>query len=142
MKFPSFLKVFGDQTYRSPNPPKEEAEQITFINWLRQTYPDTLGAIAVHIKNEGKRTKLQIENDKMNGLTAGAPDVMIPGAPSLLIEIKRKDCTKSCWQPAQLEYLKAAHDQGAFVCVALGHEAAKEAVQCYLKSITSTINAG
>lgn len=136
MIFPSFLKVFGDQAYRNPKAPKEEAEQITFINWIRQTYPDTLGAIAVHVKNEGRRTKQQVERDKMNGLTAGAPDVMIPGAPALLIEIKRKDHTKSRWQPAQLEYLKAAHDQGAFVCVALGHEAAMEAVQFYLKSIT------
>lgn len=136
MKFPDWIKIFGDQAYRSPKAPKEEAEQITFINWLRQTYPDTLGSIAVHIKNEGKRTKLQIENDKMNGLTAGAPDVIIPGSPSLLIEIKRKDHTKSRWQPRQLEYLESAHKQGAFVCVALGHEAAMEAVQCYLKSIT------
>lgn len=26
-------------THDNPNPPKEEAEQITFINWIRQTYP-------------------------------------------------------------------------------------------------------
>lgn len=136
MKFPEWIRVFGDQTYRDDKCPKEEAEQITFFNWLRQTYPDTLGAIAVHVKNEGKRTKLQIENDKMNGLTAGAPDVLIPANPALLIEIKRKDHTKSRWQPNQLEYLEAAHKQGAFVCVALGHEAAKEVITCYLQHIS------
>lgn len=136
MIFPEWLQVFGDQSYRNDKCPKEEAEQITFFNWIRQAYPDTLGAIAVHIKNEGKRTKQQIENDKMNGLTAGATDVLIPSGRSLVMEIKRKDHTKSRWQPKQLDYMKAAHYQGAFVCVALGHEAAKEAVLCYLKSIS------
>ena len=135
MRFPKWISVFGSQDYRGECP-QELAEQITFFQWLQRAHPE-LHRIAVHPRNEGKRSYQQARMQRLEGaLNAGAPDVMIPVAPALLIEIKRKDHTKSRWQPAQLEYLKAAHDQGAFVCVALGHEAAKEAVQCYLKSIS------
>jgi len=47
--------------------------------------------------------------------------------------MKRQDHTKSKWQPGQLEYLEAAHYAGAFVCVALGWEAAMEAVEDWLE---------
>lgn len=135
MKFPSFLNVFGDVSYRGECP-QEQAEQITFFQWLRLQHPE-LHRIAVHPRNEGKRTHHQARMQRLEGsLNVGASDVIIPAGRAFVCEIKRKDHTKSRWQPAQLEYLKAAHDQGAFVCVALGHEAAKDAVQCYLKSIS------
>lgn len=135
MKFPQWLSCFGQQDYRGECPP-ELAEQITFFQWLRLQHPD-LHRIAIHPRNEGKRTYQQARRQRLEGaLTKGAADIIIPGAPSFLCEMKRRDHTKSRWEDGQLEYLKAAHDQGAFVCVALGHEAAMEAVQCYLKSIS------
>ena len=131
MKFPPWLRVHGDQTYRG-DCPKEEAEQITFINWLRREYPDTLGALVVHVKNEGKRTVQQAALDRAGGMTKGAADILVPGAPCLVLELKRRDHTQSSWQSGQQDYLKAAHEAGAFVAVCLGAEGAKSAVQEYL----------
>lgn len=133
MRFPPWLQVFGDQSHRDKNCPKEQLEQITFISRLRRQYPDTLGALAVHVKNEGKRTHGQVMFAKAEGLTKGAPDIIIPTSPPMLIEIKRRDHTASRWQDGQLDYLEAAHKLGAFACVALGADAAMEAVQQWLE---------
>src|SRR5690625_3531637 len=133
MRFPDFLKVYGRQDYRGECPP-ELAEQITFFQWLQRSYPD-LHRIAVHPRNEGKRTYQQARMQRLEGsLNVGASDVIIPGGVSFVCEIKRQDHTKSRWQKGQIEYLEAAHNAGAFVCVALGSSAAMEAVISYLSS--------
>jgi len=128
MKVPSWLPLYGDPSYRG-DCPTESAEQMTFINRLRREYPDTLGMIVVHVKNEGKRHAWQADRDKALGLSTGACDVIIPGAPTLLLELKRRDHTRSKFQPGQLEYMQAAQAAGAIVCVALGADAAMEAVK-------------
>lgn len=130
MKVPSWLPLYGDPSFRG-DCPTESAEQMTFINRLRREYPDTLGLIVVHVKNEGKRYSWQVARDKALGLTTGACDIIIPGAPTLLIELKRRDNTKSRFQPGQLEYMQAAQSAGAVVCVALGADAAMEAVKAW-----------
>jgi len=48
---------------------------------------------------------------------------------SLVMELKRKDHTQSKWQPGQEAYLRAAQAAGAYACIALGYEAAIEAVR-------------
>lgn len=130
MKFPSWLRVYGDQSWRG-DCPTESAEQMTFVNRLRTRWPDTLGRVVVHIQNEGKRHAWQAQRDKAAGMTAGAADIVVPGRVTLLIELKRRDHTKSKFQPGQVEYLQAAHDMGAFVCVALGADAAMQAVEAW-----------
>lgn len=127
MKFPPWLPLYGDPSFRG-DCPTESAEQMTFINRLRQKHPDTLGKIVVHIKNEGKRHAWQADCDKALGMTTGACDIIIPGNPTLMIELKRRDHTKSRFQPGQLEYMQAAQAAGAIVCVALGADAAMEAI--------------
>ena len=128
MKFPSWLKVYGDTSYRGECP-SETLEAITFFAQLRREYPDTYGLIATHIRNEGKRSWEQVARQKAEGMTKGAPDIIIPTRRAFVCEMKRRDHTKSKWQPMQLEYLKSAHDAGAFVCVALGYDAAYSAFQ-------------
>ncbi len=128
MRFPDWMTVYGDTTYRGACPP-ESAEQITFFSALRRAHPNVLGRIAIHPRNEGKRRYQQTARHKAEGMTAGAPDIIIPGCPAFVCELKRRDHTQSSWQPAQREYLQAAHQAGAFVCVALGWEAAFEAVK-------------
>ena len=130
MKFDKHLKIYGDLSYRGKCP-TEAMEQSTFINWLRRTSPD-YGPLVVHIKNEGKRTIYQTQRDKAQGMTTGASDIIIPGNPAFVCEMKRRDHTKSRWQDGQQEYLLRCHRVGAFACVALGHEAAKEAFQCWI----------
>lgn len=127
MKFPPNLKVYGDQSYRGKCP-SETAEQSTFFNILRRKYPETYGAVALHIKNEGKRTIQQLAKMKAEGgFVPGASDIVIPGSPTMVMELKRKDHTQSSWQKGQQEYLLTAQSLGAFVCVALGYEAAIQA---------------
>jgi hypothetical protein len=133
VKIPDWLPVYGDVDFRG-DCPTETAEQIAFFNIIRRDYPD-VGSTAVHPKNEAKRKgkdfyKLKI--DKALGLTPGASDIIIPGLPSFVCEMKRKDHTKSKWQVDQLPYLETCKDNGAFVCVAFGHEAALEAFEKWM----------
>lgn len=128
MKIPEWLPLYGDPGYRNKNCPQESAEQITFFNVLRREYPE-LGIIAIHPRNEGKRTHHQAARQKAEGMATGASDIIIPGNPAFVCELKRQDHTCSRWQDGQLEYLEAAKNNGAFVCVALGYKAALEALQ-------------
>jgi hypothetical protein len=131
MRFPEWLPVYGDQEYRNKKCPVESAEQITFFNTLRRDYPE-LGRIAIHPRNEGKRTANQAQRQKAEGMTPGASDIIIPGSPAFVCELKRQDHTLSAWEPNQLEYLATAQTMGAFVCVALGHKAALEALEVWI----------
>lgn len=132
MKIPPWLKVYGDPSFRGQCP-SEAAEQATFFNRIRKQYPDTFGRIATHIKNEGKRSQNQVAKDKMQGLTKGASDIIIPANPAFICELKRKDHTKSSWQTGQQDYLKTSQELGSFVCLALGVDGAWEAFEEYLR---------
>lgn len=123
MKFPPWLDVYGDLAFRGKCP-TETLEQVTFFNRIRQT---KWGTICLHPRNEGNRTHHQTAKQKAEGMTPGASDIIIPGAPTFVCELKRQDHTQSQWEPGQLEYLETAKNAGAFVCVGLGVEGAWEA---------------
>ena len=136
MKFPEWMKVYGDQLFRG-DCPTETSEQVAFFAKLKRKHPH-LHAIAIHPKNEGKRIKgqfQQLAKDKAMGLNVGSADIIIPASPAFVCELKRKDHTKSKFQAGQVEYLKNCQAMGAFVCVALGHEAAMHAVDEYAKTV-------
>ena len=135
MKFNPQIRVFGDQSYRDKKCPTENAEQITFVSRVRAKYPDNYGAVIIHVKNEGKRTHYAARMDKAAGLTKGAPDIVIPAKRTILIELKRRDHTLSRWQEDQQEYLVAAQSLGAWVCVALGADAAMEALETAINEL-------
>lgn len=120
------VPIYGDQKWRGKCP-KEELEQVTFFNRLRREYPDTYGLIALHPRNEqqlrGSQHRILMQQ-KAEGMTPGASDIVIPGSPAFVCEMKRKDHTLSSWQDGQVKYLAAAQAAGAFACVALGWEAA------------------
>jgi len=132
MKFPMHIKIYGDTSYRGECA-TEGMEQITFFARLRHQWPKTWGLIALHPRNEGKRSFRQVSFQKAEGMTKGASDIIIPGAPTFICEIKRRDHTKSAWQDGQQEYLTAAQDIGAFVCIALGADSAIAAFEDYLE---------
>lgn len=127
MKFNKLVKVYGDISYRGVCPP-ESAEQKTLFAEIRRRWPDTLGAIAIHPRNEGERHFIQAAIHKSEGMVKGAADLIIPGWPTFVCELKRRDHTKCKWEAGQLEYLLACQKQGAFVCVALGWDAALDAI--------------
>lgn len=130
------VPVYGDIKFRGACP-KEEIEQVTFFNRLRREYPDTYGLIALHPRNEqqlrGSQHRTMI-SQKAEGMTAGASDIIIPGSPTFVCEMKRRDHTLSTWQEGQKEYLKAAQEQGAFACVGLGVDGAWEAFDKWRKA--------
>ena len=129
------VRVYGDRTWRGACP-AEGQEQATFFNKIRREFPDTYGALAVHIRNEQQLRGGQfsaVAKQKIEGMTPGASDIIIPARVTFVCELKRKDHTKSKWQPDQEKYLIAAHDNGAFACVALGYEAAFEALYDWQK---------
>lgn len=128
------ILTFGNLDFRG-RCPTEGLEQVTFFNRLRQEYHDTWGRIAIHPRNEDQLKGGQFSGmakKKAEGMTPGASDIVIPSAPAFVCELKRQDYTQSAWQYGQLDYLKAAHNCGAFVCVALGYVGAWQAFEYYL----------
>jgi hypothetical protein len=131
VKFNPDIPVYGDTSYRGPCA-SETNEQTTFFNELRRKYPD-IALIALHPRNEGKRTYQQAMRHKAEGMAAGASDIIICGSPTFVCELKRQDHTKSKWQDSQEDFLTTAKSYGAFVCVALGYKAALEALERWLE---------
>lgn len=126
--------VYGDTSFRGKCP-TEALEMVTFFARLRREYPATWGALAIHPRNEGLKERGQfasVQRHAAEGMIKGAADIIIPGRPTFVCELKRKDHTQSSWQEGQVEYLTAAHEAGAFACVALGHEAAWMAVRLWI----------
>lgn len=133
MKFYPEIAVYGDTKWRGKCP-KEEVEQASFFSKMRREYPASWGLIALHPRNEGLKEKGQFSSvikHAAEGMTKGASDIIIPGSPSFVCEMKRQDHTQSTWQEGQPEYLLAAKNAGAFVCVALGAVAAWEAFEAW-----------
>lgn len=126
------VTVFGDVTFRGKCPP-EQVEQVTFFNRIRREYPTSWGLLAYHPRNEGKMTARQVLAAKLEGLTPGASDIIIPARLAFVCEMKRQDHTQSAWQPGQVEYLQAAERAGAFACVALGYKGAWDAFEEWAK---------
>ena len=132
---PAGIQVYGDTAFRGKCA-LESQEQATFFNTLRRVYPDTLGRIALHPRNEQQLKGGQFRGmakQKAEGMTLGSSDIIIPGRVSFVCELKRRDHTQSKWQDGQVEYLTAAHEMGAFSCVALGWEAAWLALEDWRK---------
>ncbi len=124
------VRVFGDLDSRA-NCPSEAIEQASLVNWLRREYPSGIGALVVHIENEGKLSGgqfHQMRKRRAMGMTKGAADIIIPAGVSFVCEMKRTNYTKSKWQDGQIEYLINAAAAGSFACVALGFSAGKEAI--------------
>jgi hypothetical protein len=136
-KFPMWLDVYGDFSYRGDCPP-ESAEQKTFFNWIRREHAATYGVIALHPRNEGRRSYGTAWHETAEGMAIGASDIIIPGCPSFVCELKRRDHTKCKLSNEQLGYLLASKTAGSFVCVALGADAARDAFFAWMSAISSS----
>lgn len=126
--------IYGDTEWRGKCP-AESMEQVTFFSRLRREYPTTWGRLALHPRNEQQLRGGHIRaiaNQKAEGMTTGASDIIIPGRVTFVCELKRHDHTQSKWQSGQVEYLTAAHTAGAFACAALGADAAWQALEAWL----------
>lgn len=131
------VPIYGDQSFRGQCP-IESLEQITFFNRLRREYPATWGALALHPRNEQMLRNGQfsaLSRHKAEGMTPGAADIIIPARVAFVCELKRRDHTKSAWQTGQIEYLSAAASAGSFACLALGADAAWDALQDWINAL-------
>ena len=137
MKMHEDIKVFGDMDFRG-DCLLEDAELMTFFNQLRMRYP-VLAQVAIHPDNEGlvlgSGHHHHIKQKAKGAIKKGAADIILVGYPTFVCELKRKDHTKSKWQDGQLDFLQTSQKLGAFVCVALGYEAALQALNDWLKLI-------
>lgn len=119
------VRIYGEA--RLKNAPSESLEMATFFSRLRRVYPDSYGSLAIHVRNEGKRSFSEINKMKIEGgWVKGTPDIIIPGAPSFLCELKSMKIGSKA-SKEQIMYLESAISIGAFACIAYGHEAAWEA---------------
>ena len=134
MKLPQDIRIWGNTEFRG-DCPSEALEQVTFFARLRRQYPDSYGIIALHPRNEGKRTHLQVAKEKSEGMTTGATDIVIPGRQTFICELKRRDHTKSKLGDEQLAFMRASGKAGAYVCIALGVDAAWEAFEDWRKNV-------
>ena len=120
------IKTYGTQL--AGDQPSEAAEMTTFFNQLKKLHPD-IHALALHVRNEGKRDHKDANIMKLQGgFIKGAPDIVIMGKPTFLCEMKSKS-KKSRVAKEQIEFLERADKAGCFCCVAYGWEAAIEAVR-------------
>ena len=137
MKMHKDIKVYGNVDFRG-DCPLEDAELMTFFNQLRIKYPD-IAKVAIHPDNEGLILGTghhhHIKQKAKGAIKKGAADIIICGCPTFVCEMKRQDHTKSKWQDGQLDFLQTSQGLGAFVCVALGYEAALQALNDWLKLI-------
>lgn len=130
MKIPQHIPLYGDSAYRGKCP-KEDAEHKAIFRWMKLQHPK-YHAVMIHPKNEGKRRPGQYQYDKSMGLNKGASDVIIPGNPSFICELKRKNPSLCTISVDQIKYLEACEANGCFACVALGFEGFVEAFNAYL----------
>lgn len=102
--------------------PTEHAEQVTFVTWLRKTFPDVR---IFAIPNGGLRHAKVAQSLKAEGASPGVPDLYIPEW-KLWIEMKRiKGGRLSPEQKDWIQYLESVGDD---VIIAKGWEAARDAI--------------
>lgn len=130
MKIPENIPVFGEKVKGCKIP--ESAHMKTFFNTLRREHPE-YGAIALHIRNEGNKTPQQVIREKVEGMVTGASDIVIPGRPSFVCELKSQS-TRATISDEQISYLLAAQAAGAFSCVAIGYTGAMQAFYAWIKT--------
>lgn len=129
------VPIYGDTKYRGKCP-SEGMEQMSFFNRIRREFPTSYGLIALHPRNEGLKIGGQLAaviKHKAEGMTKGAADIIVPGCPTFICEMKRQDHSQSKWQDGQREYLEASQEAGAFACVALGASAAWDAFNHWMR---------
>ncbi len=132
MRLPKQIPIYGDIHFRDKNCRAESTEQKEFFGILKECYPK-IYRLAFHPKNGAKRTPQQIQAAKEQGaLNPGVSDIIVPGNPTFVCELKRVDHTESTLSKDELDYLIASQDGGAFSCIALGCEGALMALNEWL----------
>lgn len=113
---------------------KEETDQIGYGLWMQHRFPDVLW---FHVPNEtGTRSGPQfVEKRRRMGVRSGVSDnvILTHGINHKcgLIELKRRDKTKSKVSKSQTDVLEEAIAEGHFGAIAYGLEEIKKATLFY-----------
>jgi hypothetical protein len=100
----------------------EHTEQALFVQWFRRTYPDVR---IFAIPNGGSRSRSQGAKLKVEGVSAGVPDLFIPHG-SIWVEMKRaRGGSVSAEQKSWHSYLR---EIGQTVIVGYGFDDAKDKI--------------
>jgi len=110
-------------------PVLESAEQIGFVRWFRQNFPNIL---IYAIPNGGLRGKKTAETLKEEGVVAGIPDLHVP-AWRVWIEMKRTKGGRL--SPSQIEIIDYLERIGDTVIIGHG---AEDASRQLLEHLTGT----
>jgi hypothetical protein len=114
----------------------EAAEQRAFFRWLSIELP-SVRAITFAIPNGGSRHPLEAKNLKMQGVTAGVPDIFVavPSWPynGLFIEMKYG---KNRLSPSQRTLIEGLLAQGYRCAVCYSWLEARDALLDYLKGVS------
>lgn len=122
-----------DSGYRG-DCPKEETDQISYGLWMQHRFPDVLW---FHVPNEtGTRSGPQfVEKRRRMGVRSGVSDNVILtrgiNHKCALIELKRRDKTKSKVSKSQTDVLEEAIVEGHFGAIAYGLDEIKKATLFY-----------
>lgn len=122
-----------DSGYRG-DCPKEETDQISYGLWMQHRFPNVLW---FHVPNEtGTKSGPQfVEKRRRMGVRSGVSDNVILtrgiNHKCALIELKRRDKTKSKVSKSQTDVLEEAIVEGHFGAIAYGLEEIKKATLFY-----------
>lgn len=106
--------------------PREEEEQINFVAWFRQNYPDD---VIFMIRNDGGRSPREKNQQLLLGLHAGASDLEIPRW-NIYLEMKRQKGGRQSEEQKEFErYIKSI---GKHYILANG---CKEAIEKFKEAI-------
>lgn len=83
--------------------PTEHEEQRDFVRWFRQAYP---GVRIAAVPNGGKRGKVEAAKLKLEGVSKGFPDLVVPEW-RLVIEMKAQGGRLSAEQKDWLAYFES-----------------------------------
>lgn len=131
MKVPDHIMSFGDLSFRGKCE-HEDYVLTSFVSWLRREHPK-YAQVALHPKNEGKRSPAQFKADLAKGFKKGASDIIIIGNPTLCLELKIADSARAKWScEEQITFLTDAQKVGAISAVGFGLQGAKDAFLFWL----------
>jgi|TARA_R110002124_G_scaffold92696_4_gene235423 hypothetical protein len=113
----------------------EDQDQINFTSWFCYQYPK-YATLYFHVVNESSMPVQGRVKAKKKGLKAGVSDIIIllkRGEYSgLIIELKRKDKSKSPVRKEQKWFLDEVGQQQFFTAICYGFEEAQKCVREYI----------
>lgn len=116
--------------------PTESVEQQCLFRWAEfqhGRFPEL--TLLYHVPNGGNRSKSEAGRFRAEGVKAGVPDLCLPvargGFHGLYIELKRQKGSKT--SDAQIAWLENLKQQGYFVALCKGWEAAAKEIEKYMQ---------